>query len=225
MVTRRQPWHLVKASTLHGKGVFALRDIPAGTRILQYAGRRLTSEQADALHPVNPDDPFHTFFFALSSGKIIDGGQRGNDSRWINHCCEPNCEGHENSDGTRVYIVAMRDIAAGEELLYDYGLVIDEDITAELKQNYRCLCGVPSCRGTMIAVPEPHNKREAAAQELRAAAAELQAELDADMAQASHAPLVTTKDKPGDKAKTKKKEKKNKKEEKKKKDKKSKKKK
>lgn len=209
MVTRRQPWHLVKASTLHGNGVFAARDIPAGTRILEYAGRRITPEQADALHPVNPDDPYHTFFFALSSGKIIDGGQRGNDSRWINHCCAPNCEGHENSEGTRVAIVAMRDIAAGEELLYDYALVIDEEITAELKQNYRCLCGTATCRGTMIALPE--DKRSAAAQELRAAAAELQAELDADMAEARQAPLATSKDTPKAKKDKKKKDKKDKK--------------
>ena len=219
MVTRRQPWHLVKASTLHGNGVFAARDIPAGTRILEYAGRRLTPEQADARHPVHPDDPFHTFFFSLSSGKVIDGGQRGNDSRWINHCCEPNCEGHENDTGTRVYIVAMRDIKADEELLYDYGLVIDEPITEELKQNYICLCGVPTCRGTMIALPESDNKREAAAQELRAAAAELQAELDAEMTQPSPADTKNEKT-PNSKKKDKEKGKKKDKDKKKKKDKK-----
>lgn len=208
MVTRRLPWHMVKPSSLHGNGVFAARDIPAGTRILEYAGRRLSPEQADARHPVNPEEPFHTFFFAISSGKIIDGGQRGNDSRWINHCCEPNCEGHENTEGTRVFIVAMRDIAQGEELLYDYALVIDEEITPELQQNYRCLCGVPSCRGTMIALPEPVNKRDAAAQELREAAAELMVELDLDMEQARQAPLEATapsdkqkKEKKGDKKK------------------------
>ena len=68
------PWHIVKQSTLHGTGVFAARDIPAGTRILEYCGARITPEEADAQHPVNPDDPFHTFYFSLSSGKVIDGG-------------------------------------------------------------------------------------------------------------------------------------------------------
>ncbi|HRL20392.1 MAG TPA: SET domain-containing protein-lysine N-methyltransferase [Alcaligenes sp.] len=178
MVAPRQPWHIVKPSQLHGNGVFANRDIPAGTRILQYAGKRLTPEQADAMFPVNPDDPFHTFFFALSNGKIVDGGQGGNDSRWINHSCAPNCEGHENSDGSRVFIVAMRDIPAGQELLYDYSLVIDDEITDELKQNYRCLCGAPQCRGTMIAPQPADERRQAAANELRAAAAELEAELE-----------------------------------------------
>lgn len=185
MVAQRQPWHIVKPSQLHGNGVFANRDIPAGTRILQYAGKRLTPEQADAMFPVNPDDPFHTFFFALSNGKIVDGGQGGNDSRWINHSCAPNCEGHENSDGSRVFIVAMRDIAAGEELLYDYSLVIDDEITDELKQNYRCLCGAAQCRGTMIAPLPEDERRQAAADELREAAAELEAEME----QARNAPL------------------------------------
>src|SRR3546814_10812513 len=66
------------------------REIPAGTQIIEYKGKRITAEQADAKHPVNPDDPFHTFFFSLSSGKIIDGGDKGNDARWINHSCGPN---------------------------------------------------------------------------------------------------------------------------------------
>lgn len=191
MVTQRQPWHVVKPSKLHGNGVFALRDIPEGTRILQYAGKRLTPEQADALFPVNPDEPFHTFFFALSNGKIVDGGQGGNDSRWINHSCAPNCEGHENADGSRVFIVAMRNITAGEELLYDYSLVIDDEITDELKQNYRCLCGAPQCRGTMIALPP--DRSQVVAEELR----EVAAELDAEMEQARKAP-VSSKQKAAD---------------------------
>ncbi len=154
MATPRPPWHAVRVSSLHGTGVFAARDIPAGTRILDYAGRRLTTEQADARWPVNPDDPYHTFYFALSGGGVIDGGRRGNDARWINHGCAPNCEARENDAGTRVAIYALRDIPAGEELLYDYGLVIDEPLTRTLKRHYRCRCGAPGCRGTMLALPD-----------------------------------------------------------------------
>lgn len=146
------PWHVVQKSSLHGNGVFANRPIPKGTRVIEYGGRRITPEQADALHPVNPDDPFHTFFFALSSGKVIDGGKRGNDARWINHSCAPNCEAQENADGTRVHIVALRDIAAGEELFYDYGLVMEGKITKTLRKQYRCLCGSEDCRKTMLAL-------------------------------------------------------------------------
>ena len=152
------PWHLVKQSTLHGKGVFAARDIPAGTNVLEYTGKRITPEQADELHPVNPDDPFHTFFFALSSGKVIDGGDKGNDARWINHSCGPNCEAQENNSGKRVYIVALHDIKAGTELFYDYGLIMDGRLTKKLKQQYLCLCGTGECRGTMLALPKKKTK-------------------------------------------------------------------
>ncbi len=154
MAKRQTPWHEVRRSPLHGNGVFALRDIPAGTNILPYTGARITPEEADAKHPANPDDPFHTFFFALSSGKVIDGGQKGNDARWINHSCAPNCETQESHDGTRVTIVALCDIKAGEELFYDYGLVIDEEVTEQMKLDYRCLCGAADCRGTMLALPD-----------------------------------------------------------------------
>jgi SET domain-containing protein len=163
MKAETTPWHEVRESPLHGMGVFAARHIPAGTRISDYKGKRITPEQADAMFPVNPNDPYHTFFFSLSGGKIIDGGQGGNDARWINHSCEPNCETQENSAGTRVFVVALRDIVAGEELFYDYSLVIDDRITKTLKQNYRCLCGAASCRGTMLALPEKKkNKKDKA---------------------------------------------------------------
>ncbi|MFT8274647.1 SET domain-containing protein [Kerstersia gyiorum] len=149
-------------SPVHGKGVFAARDIPAGTRILEYLGERIDQDEADRRHPVNPDDPFHTFFFALSSGIVIDGGVDGNDSRWINHACAPNCETQEGRHGKRIYIVALRDIRAGEELNYDYGLVIDGRQTRKLKEQYRCLCGAPECRGTMLAPPSGKRSKKTA---------------------------------------------------------------
>jgi len=159
MTQSNSSWHIVKPSSLHGNGVYAARPIPAGTRIIDYAGRRITVEQADAKHPVNPDDPFHTFFFAISSGKVIDGGDRGNDARWINHSCAPNCEAQENDAGTRVHIVALRDIAKGEELFYDYGLVMEGRITKALKRQYQCLCGSPACRGTMLALSSRQRRK------------------------------------------------------------------
>jgi uncharacterized protein len=80
---------------------------------------------------------------------VIDAASRGNAARWINHSCDPNCETEETDDG-RVFIQALRDIKRGEELNYDYGLVIDERITPTLKRNYACRCGAASCRGTML---------------------------------------------------------------------------
>lgn len=150
-------WHKVRRSGVHGSGVYAHRKIPAGTRILEYTGERITGAEADRRHPVNPDDPFHTFFFSLDNGMVIDAGVDGNDARWINHACAPNCETQE-SDDARIFIVALRDIARGEELFYDYGLVIDERLTPTLKRQYLCLCGAPECRGTMLATRKKRAK-------------------------------------------------------------------
>lgn len=153
MIDDFSAWHVTKPSPLHGMGVFAARPIPAGTMILEYEGVRISPEAADAQEPDDPDDPCHTFFFSLSSGEVIDGARDGNDARWINHSCEPNCQAEEDEDGRRVYIVALRDIAAGEELTFDYGLIIDEPMTDALREEYRCHCGAPGCRGAMLAPP------------------------------------------------------------------------
>ena len=140
----------VRHSRIHGNGVFAARKIPAGTRIIEYQGKRITEKQAEKRFGQDPENPHHTFFFSLDSGKLIDGGDEGNDARWINHACEPNCEAQEEKG--RVYIHALRDIRRGEELSYDYGLVIDERLTKAVKAAYACRCGAAECRGTMLAV-------------------------------------------------------------------------
>lgn len=159
MSASKPVWHVVKKSKTHGNGIFAARKIPEGTNILEYEGKRITHEEADELHPTNPDDPFHTFFFSLSCGKVIDGGQKGNDAKWFNHSCGPNCEAQENQKGTKVYIVALRDIKKGEELTYDYGLVLDGRITKKRRNEYKCLCGTPECRGTMLALKKKAAKK------------------------------------------------------------------
>lgn len=139
----------VRHSRIHGNGVFATRKIAAGARIVEYRGKRITEKQAEKRFGLDPDNPHHTFFFSLESGKLIDGGDEGNEARWINHSCEPNCEAQEEKG--RVFIHALRDIARGEELSYDYGLVIDEKRTKALLEAYACRCGTASCRGTMLA--------------------------------------------------------------------------
>nr|WP_240162760.1 MULTISPECIES: SET domain-containing protein-lysine N-methyltransferase [unclassified Paraburkholderia] len=80
----------VRRSPIHGKGVFALVDIPRGTRIIEYKGARITHITALRQHPANPENPFHTFLFALSDGRYcIDARNGGNAARWINHRCAP----------------------------------------------------------------------------------------------------------------------------------------
>ena len=139
----------VRKSGIHGKGVFALRPIEPGETIIEYKGEVITWTEAQARHPHDPDDPNHTFFFHIDDEHVIDGKVHGNAARWINHACDPNCEADEQ-DG-RVFIKALQPIAAGEELFYDYGLMIDERYTAKLKKEYACRCGSDKCRGTMLA--------------------------------------------------------------------------
>ncbi len=146
----------VRHSKIHGNGVFATRKIPAGARVIEYQGKRITEKQAEKRFGLDPDNPYHTFFFSLESGKLIDGGDEGNDARWINHSCEPNCEAQEEKG--HVFIHALRDIARGEELNYDYGLVIDEKMSKTLKKAYECRCGSPNCRGTMLAMKKKSAK-------------------------------------------------------------------
>lgn len=148
----------VRNSAIHGRGVYAARAIPRGERIIEYTGRLISWKEADELPPSDPNDPNHTFLFSLSDGKrVIDASVSRNAARWINHSCDPNCETEEDEDG-RVFIEALRDIPAGEELHYDYCLVIDEEITKKLKRQYRCLCGAANCRGTMLAVKKKKKK-------------------------------------------------------------------
>ncbi|HJV52842.1 MAG TPA: SET domain-containing protein-lysine N-methyltransferase [Noviherbaspirillum sp.] len=150
-----RPIFAVRNSRIHGRGVFAVRNIPAGTRIVEYEGERINWKEAVKRENAKAADDFHTFFFSLESGKIIDGGSKGNDARWINHACEPNCEAREE-DG-HVFIYALRDIKRGEELNYDYGLTLDERHTPALKRAYGCLCGAEKCRRTLLA---PKKKRK-----------------------------------------------------------------
>lgn len=138
----------VRRSGVHGRGVFAVRPIELGERVIEYRGERITWDEALSRHPVNPAEPEHTFFFHLDDACVIDGGSGGNAARWINHACEPNCESDE-VDG-RVFIKALRDIEPGEELFYDYRLVIDARQTPRLKRAYACRCGALTCRGTML---------------------------------------------------------------------------
>lgn len=142
----------VRKSGVHGKGVFALQPIPEGETIIEYVGEIISWKEAQRRHPNNPDDPNHTFYFSIADGsRVIDAAVGGNAARWINHSCAPNCHADEDEDHGRVFIKALRNIRPGEELSYDYGLIIDERYTPKLKAEYRCLCGAPDCRGTLLA--------------------------------------------------------------------------
>jgi SET domain-containing protein len=136
-------------------GALAARPLPSGTTIIRYGGQLLTHDEADRLHAGNADTG-HTFLFTLNDDYVIDGASRGNAARWINHSCEPNCEAvlHEDEDGdpSRDYVAiqTIRPIRRGEELTYDYGLVLDVRHTRRMKQIWACRCGAETCTGTML---------------------------------------------------------------------------
>jgi SET domain-containing protein len=138
----------VRRSGVHGKGVFALQDLAEGEKIIEYVGEVITWEEAQDRHPHDPQDPNHTFYFHVDEDRVIDALYGGNSSRWINHSCDPNCEADEEEG--RIFIKALRNIQSGEELNYDYGLIIDEPYTKKLKAEYPCWCGAKNCRGTLL---------------------------------------------------------------------------
>jgi hypothetical protein len=147
-----------RRSGVHGKGVFALTDLAEGETIIEYVGEVITWKEALRRHPHDPQDPNHTFYFHMDEKHVIDAKHGGNSSRWINHACKPNCEADE--DGGRVFIKALRNIKAGEELFYDYGLIIDAKYTKKLLAQYPCWCGAKKCRGTLLAPKDKDDNKK-----------------------------------------------------------------
>ena len=145
---KKRPFE-VRRSGIQGLGVFATRKIPKGTRLIEYTGERLTSDESDARYP--EDDPsgnHHTFLFSIDDDVVIDAAFGGNDARWINHSCDPNCDA-VIEDG-RLWIETIRDVKRGEELAYDYAYELEERHTPAAKRRYPCRCGAANCRGTIL---------------------------------------------------------------------------
>jgi SET domain-containing protein len=138
----------IRASPMQGLGAFATRPIPAGVRLIEYAGQRLTPAEADARYPDEAGVRHHTFLFAIDDDVVIDAAVDGNAARFINHSCDPNCDAV--IDG-RIWIESIRDIAPGEELAYDYAYVLEERHTPAAKRRFPCHCGAATCRGTILA--------------------------------------------------------------------------
>jgi hypothetical protein len=149
----------VRPSGIHGTGVFAKRPIPKGTRVIEYAGRRLA--KAELLEQVALGERRTTYVLNLDEDTAIDGAEQGNDARFINHSCEPNCEVYV-FDATP-YIYAMEEIPAGAELTFDYKLqsATPRRISRALgRELFPCHCGSPGCRGSLVALPA-HRKGRA----------------------------------------------------------------
>jgi SET domain-containing protein len=148
-----------RRSGVHGKGMFAVQDLAEGETLIEYVGEVISWKEALRRHPHDPTDPNHTFYFHVDEKHVIDAKHGGNSSRWINHSCAPNCEADEQKG--RVFIKALRNIPAGQELFYDYGLIIDAKYTKKLKAEYPCWCGAPDCRGTLLAPNDKDDQKKA----------------------------------------------------------------
>ena len=142
------PWLVVKRSAIAGKGAFARKAIPKGTRIIEYKGQRIDADEADRRYDDDAMDVHHTFLFGLEDGTCLDAAVRGNDARFINHSCDPNCEAVE--EGDRIFVEALRDIERGEELVYDYAYEREGRMRPEWKRLYACRCGSKKCRGMIL---------------------------------------------------------------------------
>jgi len=145
----------LRRSSIHGCGVFARRTFVKGERIVCYAGLLRTHEETDAVY-ANTQETGHTFLFTLNDDYVIDGNINGNIARWINHGCDPNCEAivEQDSQGRarcdKVFIQALRQIVQGEELTFNYGIILAERHTPRLKALWACRCGVSTCSGTIL---------------------------------------------------------------------------
>ncbi|OGO38395.1 MAG: hypothetical protein A2Z03_11845 [Chloroflexi bacterium RBG_16_56_8] len=144
----------MRSSPIQGLGAFATQRIRKGTRIVEYTGERISPKEADTRYADDRTQHPHVLLFTVDKRTTIDAGVNGNEARYINHSCQPNCEAV--IEDRRVYIEALRTISPCEELTYDYNLTLDGQPDAETEARYACHCGANTCRGTML---EPWRSR------------------------------------------------------------------
>lgn len=157
----------VRRSDVHGLGVFAAKRIPKGTRIIEYVGEHVSHDEADRRYEEKDANDSHTFLFIVDRKTVIDAGVDGNDARFFNHSCDPNCE--STVEKRRVYIEAIRDIEPGTELTYDYQIQREDDDPDNIDEVFACRCGFTQCRGTMLWPTERKPKRKKAKKKAKTA--------------------------------------------------------
>jgi len=130
--------HQLEESPIHGLGLFANTHIPAGTRIVEYVGEKIT--KAESLRRCQSGNEY---IFALDSETDLDGSVEWNQARWVNNSCEPNCVARLLDD--QVWIIALRDIGSGDEITFNYSYDLDN------YQEHPCHCGAATCVGFIVA--------------------------------------------------------------------------
>lgn len=146
----KSPYYEVRRSRIQGRGAFALLPIRTGKKIDEYWGQPITHEEADRRYD-DSKGRHHTFLFVLDDETVLDARYGGNDARFINHSCDPNCEtviekGH-------IWIKAIKPISPETELVYDYRFEWQDEYEPEDVRYYACRCGTAKCRGTILRIP------------------------------------------------------------------------
>ena len=138
---------LTKKSKIHGMGIYASKDIPKNTKIIEYIGEKISKKEGDIRSEkrikkyLNSKKTGSVYIFELNSKYDIDGSKRYNKARYINHSCDPNCE-VDIKDG-EIWISSIKKIKKGDELSYDYGYAFDKDDY----KDHVCKCGSKFCIG------------------------------------------------------------------------------
>jgi uncharacterized protein len=160
MPSNELPLFEIRSSPIAGRGAFALQVIPAHKRLIEYTGERVSHEVADRRYDEEEaKGNTHTVLFALDDRIVIDAGVGGNDARFFNHSCDPNCT--SRIVRRRVYLETLREIMPGEELTYDYEIPNEGETGKTAREKYPCFCGAPNCRGTLL-LPPTRPRRKAA---------------------------------------------------------------
>lgn len=140
----------VRRSRIQGRGVFATAQIRKGKKLIEYVGEPITPEEADRRYD-DSNGRHHTFLFVLNDTTVLDARRGGNDARFVNHSCEPNCETVIDND--HIWIRSIKPIAPETELVYDYRFEWDDAYEPDDVRYYACRCGSAKCRGTILRVP------------------------------------------------------------------------
>jgi SET domain-containing protein len=144
---------IIRSSAIHAAGCYTTAPIRKGARVAEYTGHLLTKAEADQAYEASPI----TYLFGLGDGSVVIDGHCA--AMFINHSCDANCETSEEKG--RIWIKAIRPIAAGEEITYDYCLYdggVDEAL---------CNCGAKNCRGTMYSKEEVKRRKAAVKKALK----------------------------------------------------------
>jgi len=150
-LVHKRPMIEVRHSPIHGYGVFALRRIRKGTTVVEYLGERISHKEADGRYAEKGSQDNHTFLFTVDAKTVIDAGVNGNEARYINHACDPNCQSVR--EARRIFVESIRTIQPGEELAYDYQIQRDPEDAPDVDVVFACRCGGHNCRGSMLEAP------------------------------------------------------------------------